>query len=442
MSIKDIVKVVITRDATPVRRASFGIPLLLGASKVFNERAKEYESIDEMILDGFLETDAEYVAASKYFSQNPRVDSIVIGRRTVDNVVITVSNVELNTDYNCTINGTPFTFDSGATPTAITIAAGLVSAINLGAEPVTATDNLDGTYELDADVAGTAYTVSVDTDQTVTKPYTPTDTIVDDMIAIDAENDTWYMITEMLHNSAEELELAAWVETKNKLFGLTSDDNNIVDQDVATDTTSIAALLKSAEYDRTYVAYWNADYLKTTDIGTNEYLDAAWNGVQLPKDPGASTWAHKTLRSFQALTLNSLQAKNATDKSANLYLITGADGRTRFGTVASGEYIDIMRGIDWLQARLQEDVYILLATNEKIPYNDSGIAAVEAVVKSVLDQAVTAGFLEPEYTVTVPRVVDVDPVDRGNRVLKDIKFRAVPTGAIHIVEIQGEVSVF
>lgn len=442
MSINDIVKVTISRDATPVRRASFGIPLLLGASKVFNERAKEYETLDEMVADGFVETDAEYINASKFFSQNPRVEYIVVGRRTVDKVVITVSTVTLNVDYSCTINGTEFIFDSGATPTAITIAAGLVSAINLGSEPVTATDNLDGTYDLDADVAGVAFTVSVDADQTITKPYTTSDTIVNDVEAIKNENNDWYFITELLQDSAEELELAAWVETENKLYGITSDDNNIVDQDVGTDTTSVATLLKSAEYDRTYVIYWNADYLKASDLGTNEYLDAAWDGVQLPKDPGTSTWAHKTIKSFQALTLNSSQIKNATDKNANLYIITGADGRTRSGTMASGEFIDIMRGIDWLQARLQEDVFILLATNEKIPYTDSGIASVESVVKSVLNEAVTAGFLEEGYTVTVPKISDVDPVDRANRVLKDITFKAVPAGAVHIVEINGEVSVF
>jgi len=442
MTIKDIVKVTITRESTPVRRASFGIPLLLGANKVFIERAKEYADLDSMIEDGFLITDAEYIAASKLFSQNPRPELLVVGRRDVDQAVITVTNIVPDIDYSCTINGTAFIFDSGATPTAASIALGLVTAINLGAEPVTATDNVDGTYDLDADVPGVAYTLSVDTDQTITKPYTPSDTIINDIIAIQAENDEWYIIEEMLKISAEELELAAWVETKNKLFGITSDDNNIVDQDYATDVTSIAALLHSAEYSRTYVAFWNAAYLKVSDLGGNQYFNSAWDGVQLPKDPGVSTWSNKTVTGIQPLSLNSIQTKNATDKKANLYVITGADGRTRFGTVASGEYIDIMRGIDWLQARLEEDVFILLATHEKIPYTDSGIASVEAVVKAVLDEAVTVGFLDVGYTVTVPKIGDVDPIDRANRVLKGIKFRAVPAGAIHVVEIDGEVSVF
>lgn len=442
MTIKDIVKVTITREATPVRRASFGIPLLLGASKVFPERAKEYTDLDSMLEDGFLLTDAEYIAASKLFSQNPRVELIVVGRRDVDQAVITVTNVVVDIDYSCTINGTVFIFDSGATPTAITIATGLVAAINLGAEPVTATDNLDGTYDLDADVPGVAYTLSVDTDQTITKPYTPSDTIVNDIIAIQAENDEWYMIEEMLKFAAEELELAAWVETKNKLFGITSNDKDIVDQDLATDLTSIAALLHSAEYSRTYVAFWHFDYLKVTDLGGNQFFNSAWDGVQLPKDPGVSTWSNKTVTGIQALTLNAIQTKNATDKKANLYVITGADGRTRFGTVASGEYIDIMRGIDWLQARLEEDVFILLATQEKVPYTSAGIASVEAVIKSVLDEAVSVGFLEPGYAITVPKIEDVNPVDRANRLLKGINFKAVPAGAIHVVEIDGEVSVF
>lgn len=442
MTINDIVKVTITRQATPIRRASFGIPLLLGANKVFPERAKAYTDLDSMIEDGFLTTDAEYIAASKIFAQNPRVEELVVGRRDVDEIVITITNVVADIDYKTTINGTDFIFNSGATPTAESIALGLVDIINLGVEPVTANDNLDGTYDLVANTPGVAYTVSVDTDQTITKPYTTSDTITNDIIAIKAANNDWYVIEELLKDPAEILELAAWVETEKKMLSITSDDNNIVDQDLVTDITSIAALLHSAEYDRTYVSYWNADYLKVADIGNNQYFNSAWDGVQLPKDPGSTNWAHKTVTGIQPLTLNELQLKNGTDKKANLYVIAGADGRTRFGTVASGEFIDIMRGIDWLQSRLEEEVFTLLATHEKVPYTDAGIASVEAVVKSVLNEAVNENFLEPGYIVTVPKIEDVNPTDRAARLLKGVSFKAVPTGAINIIEIDGEVSVF
>ena len=441
MGIDKIIQVTITRESTPIQRESFGIPLLLGAHKVFDERAKVYSTLDEISGDGFLVSSNEYIASEKLFSQNPRVEEVVIGRRDADTIVVTVENAVDSIDYSTTINGTPFIYDSGVTPTVITIATGLVGVINLGAEPVTATDNLDGTYDLVADVAGTAYTVALDTDQAITT-YTLDNAIDDDITAIKNFNNDWYMIIELLQDSSELLELAAWVETEAKLLGTTSDDNNIVDQDSVTDTTSIAALLKSGEYDRTYVAYWNADYLKPADLGTNKYLDAAWDGKQLPKDPGSSNWAHKNLNAFQALTLNDTQIKNAIDKNANVYVIAGADGRTRYGTMAGGEYIDIMRGVDWLTARLQEDVFILLATTEKVPYTDAGIAMAEGVVKKVLEEGVAEEFLEPNYIVTVPKIENVDPVDRANRHLKNITFSSVPQGAINTVAIQGTVSVF
>ena len=48
-----------------------------------SERAKEYNSIDEITDDGFATTSNVYKAASKYFSQEVAVDKIIIGRKTV-----------------------------------------------------------------------------------------------------------------------------------------------------------------------------------------------------------------------------------------------------------------------------------------------------------------------------------------------------------------------
>lgn len=38
------------------------------------------------------------------------------------------------------------------------------------------------------------------------------------------------------------------------------------------------------------------------------------------------------------------------------------------GRVMSGEYINIVHGIDWLHVRIQERLFRLLMINEKIPY--------------------------------------------------------------------------
>ena len=424
----DIITINITRQDTPVKITNFGIPLILGAHKVFIERARVYFNLSDMLTDGFLSTDSEYLAALAIYSQNPTVQEIVVGRRSVDKVLISVVTALDNTDYYTTIDGTQFLINSGVGATTISIAADLVAAINLGVEPVTAVDILDGTYELDADVATTAYTIAVDADQLITKPYSPSALVTDDLEAIKAENEDWYLIIETLHDPAEVLEIAAWVEAEKKLYITASSDANIIDQDVITDTTSIAALLHAAEYDRTAVIYYD-DLLK--------FVEAGWAGVELTKDAGTSTWAHKTIIGIPALNLNGTKIKNATDKKANVYVITGADGRTRWGTVASGEYIDIMRGADWLKARLQEALYSLLISADKVPYTDSGIASVRSFMNVVLREAVAIDYITEDYTIIVPRAKDISSADKIARILKNVTFKAPLAGAIHKIEING-----
>lgn len=78
--------------------------------------------------------------------------------------VVTATN---GVEYKVTINGTDFTYLAGGGDTVLTIATGLVTAINLGAEPATAVDNGDGTFQLTADKVDnvrTVYTLAVTTD--------------------------------------------------------------------------------------------------------------------------------------------------------------------------------------------------------------------------------------------------------------------------------------
>jgi len=71
------------------------------------------------------------------------------------------------TDYTCTINETIFIYNSGGNTDPILIAAGIVSQISAGSEPITVTDNLDGTYTIVANVIGTPFTITVDVNQSI-----------------------------------------------------------------------------------------------------------------------------------------------------------------------------------------------------------------------------------------------------------------------------------
>lgn len=74
---------------------------------------------------------------------------------------ISITTAIDSTDYTVTINGTPSTFNSGIGATAISIAAGLVAQIITDAEPVTPTDNLDGSFTLDTDDITVTFSVTV-----------------------------------------------------------------------------------------------------------------------------------------------------------------------------------------------------------------------------------------------------------------------------------------
>ena len=437
MSLKEIVNVTITRQTKAVSKAGFGVAMVLGTHKRFTELIKFYNSSDAMLIvngGDFDSTDLEYIAAVPLFSQENAVVQVAIGRRkTSDTAVVTITDVENNTQYTTTINGTAFNFTSDADATNLEIAAGLVAQINLGSEPVSATDNLDGTYDLVADVAGTPYSLVVDTRQTVT-PYVPSDTMANDLAAIKNQDDTWYGLVLTSRVKQDALDAAAWVESNKKFAGFGSNDSDIIDTTAAADTTTLPAQLKALGYVRSY-AFYNAG------AGTT-YPESALFGVILPKNPGSYTCKFKSLAGIAVDDLTDTQSKNARDKNCMIYTEVGGVNITQEGQTAEGEFIDVIIFIDWLEAEIVTNVYGDLVNQDKVPYTDSGAGAIEGDVKTALKLGVQRGGIaeDPAFTTSVPKVADVPVQDKANRLLPDVEFTATLAGAIHATTINGTVT--
>ena len=433
MSLQDIVNVTISRETKSVSRAGFSTINILGVSRAFTELIKYYANMTAVLLD-FKSTDLEAIAASNVFSQSPTVQRLAISRRpTGDTSVVTVATVANSTLYTVTINGTAFTFTSDGTATNLEIAAGLVAAINGGAEPVTATDNSDGTFDIDPDVATTYFTCQVDSNLSVT--FTASGTLSDNIVAIQQENDDWYALVMTDRTKANVQAVAAYIETQRKVFLSASADADIVDTTDAADTTTIAAVLKAASYARSGVFYHA--------LAATAFPEAALLGVILPLDPGSYTGAFKTLAGITVDTLTETQKINALAKYTNFYVEVGNVNITREGVVAEGEYIDIIIFVDWMQARITEGVYSILVNSPKVPYTDAGIAAVEAEITSVLQLGIARGGIaeDPAFSVTVPLAANVSAGDKAARTLNGVSFDATLTGAIHAVTIRGTVQV-
>jgi len=112
---------------------------------------------------------------------------------------------------------------------------------------------------------------------------------------------------------------------------------------------------------------------------------------------------------------------------------------TSDGRVASGEYIDVIHGIDWLRARIQNLVFTPMIQLDKIPFTDEGVQIIVSQLRAALDEGVRHELLA-SYDIEYPAVADVAPNFRGERTLPDVRFTAVLAGAIHRTEINGTVT--
>jgi len=254
------------------------------------------------------------------------------------------------------------------------------------------------------------------------------ETAVTAIQAVQALNDEWYAVMYLGHVKADVLALAAWIETQKKILGTSSQDVVVV----GTGTTDVAYALKAASYSRTWPMY--------SAEADSKYPEAAWMGRMLPTGVGAATWKFKTLAGITVDNLSSTAITNSQGKNCNIYIPMGGVNIMAEGIMADGEYIDTIRGIDWLQLTMEANVYSLLVNSDKVPFTDKGIAVVENAVRQTLQEGVVNGLLA-EFTVSVPKVSEVSTLDKASRTLNNVVFTAVLAGAIHKVNIQGYVSV-
>jgi hypothetical protein len=432
-SISDIVSVSITADTARVSRVGFGTPLLLAFHTHNTDLIREYAGLDEMVSDSFTADEAAYLMAQACFSQEPRPETVKIGRLTTTVVptkkvtianategehilisVLTSAGTEADIDY--TILG-------GATTTTV------ATAVELLIEAVTGISSTASGAEIT--VTGTTGTNFwlYDLQGCEQLDETPNASIDDDLTAIELVDSDWYTICCACESETNADDIAAWVETRDKLFiAQTSDD--IERQAGGTLMSGWAGL----DYDNSACMF--------TENGAN-FIACGWVGRMLPKDPGSATWALKTVDGAVADPLTTTEIGFIDGDNGNHYTEIAGVSVTRKGVVASGEYIDVRMGIHWLKARIAERVFTLLASSDKVPYTDPGVALVVAEIRAQLNIAIQKNVLaaDPVPTVTAPKVADIEAANRQARLLPDVKFAGTLAGAIHKTTISGVLSV-
>lgn len=255
--------------------------------------------------------------------------------------------------------------------------------------------------------------------------------VATDLDAIANAPSDWYALLTNYNSKAYVQSAAAWIEALSKIYVVDLPESDAVNTVLAGATDCIAALHTSA-YKRTMAAYHSDPY---------QMFSAAWQGLVLPLDPGSETWKYKTPAGVAAVTLTTTQRANLRARKGNSLTTIAGRNSTWEGTTADGDFLDVRRGLDWIEDDMTKSVFEVLAANPKVPFTDRGIALIDNAVEGSLRRALRMGIIDSDFVVTVPRAADVAVVDRALRRLPDVKWSARLQGAVHSVVIIGVVSV-
>ena len=183
----------------------------------------------------------------------------------------------------------------------------------------------------------------------------------------------------------------------------------------------------------------------------NEYAALAWMAKCFGYDPGTETWNMKELATIVPSALSTDEKKSLEESNINSFRRYAGSNITFGGNMLSGEWIDVIRFRDWLKAEMQINVFNALKTNRKVPFTDGGIGLIEGQMEATLSKGQTVGGIAPTeydsddneipgYTVTVPLASDLTEAERKSRKLTGCRYTARLAGAIHIVEIHGNLT--
>lgn len=244
--------------------------------------------------------------------------------------------------------------------------------------------------------------------------------LVEALNTIVETNNDWYFLA-CTDNSDEAIQaLSNWIDTQMKMYFVTSQN------------LAIQAMLESEQT----VCLYHED--------VNAYLAEGLIALGATNDPGSLTFKFKTVNGILASNITATELAALHANNGFSYIRKMGVLQTTEGTTTSGEYIDVVMGAHYLQARMEEECMYLAINNKKIPYDNIGIAMLAGVASDVLNRGANMGIIlkDPEtekgvFTIDITKREEVSKNDIANRVYNGIKWTATLAGAIHTGTMTG-----
>lgn len=259
----------------------------------------------------------------------------------------------------------------------------------------------------------------------------------------------WYAAQMVVGVDADRLAVAAYIEAaSNKhIFGATTMEAAVL---VATDTTNLAYKLQQLGYNRTMVQYSSSNPHAVASA-LARILTTNYNGNNT-----VITLMYKQEPGIIPETLNASQISALEGFNCNVFLAYNNNTAIfEQGTVASGNFLDVVTGTDWLALDIQTTLYNLLYTSTtKIPQTDAGNHQLVTGIESVCSQGVQNGLLAPGtwqsggfgslntgdfmpkgFYIYAPPIASQSPTARAARQSVVFQVAAKLAGAIHTVDV-------
>ena len=472
MAYEPIVQVQITISDVQVSVQGFGTPIFITAHREFADRVASYVSVAD-VLGTFESGSPAHIAATAVFGQTPSVNLMKIGRRDAELNLQLVYGVDGETwSIDIQVGGVTQNFtatsSSGSSEGAVDT---LVAAINAdpeispqciasenGANGITLTTNTTATGAVNA-----FFTVSTATNNVGELlgmgVWVGTEDAGSCWAAITEEDNDFYFVS--ADDNTQEfvigsVGLARQVQSVDKLYFL-SDKNTDNILTVPPNDGSVDATLfgKLAQANMTNTITMYHQDAGDSDIGGSHanaltYPELCYIGSNAPYQAGSVSWANIELTGPSGASGNPVTGKALTPtqkdrlntRNSNYLEYDGGNIFARYGQTSGDEWIDVVRGVHWQTADITANLKALLLgqRGSKVNYDDGGIARIREVIASSLQRGVNRQFLR-EFTVFVPRLVDIPPLERNTRILNYVSFVGVLAGAIHEVRVNGRVTV-
>ncbi len=174
---------------------------------------------------------------------------------------------------------------------------------------------------------------------------------------------------------------------------------------------------------------------------------AAVAGATAGYEVGSITYKNIIINGITPENLTETEITAIHEANAITILKKAGDIVTSEGFVTSGEYVDVVDCKDYIIQQITNSVQGLLNSSAKIPYDDRGIAQLENCVFNILKSAYNKGMIavdaegNPLYAVNFALRSEVPEGDIAARKYKGGQFAFTLAGAVHEVEVVGEISV-